>query len=169
MNPLCIGKIIKPYGLKGFLKVIFYIDDKKELGAFKSFFIKDKNEATGYRKVKFVSISGEYKFFNVKIEGCNDRTQADTLRGLEIFVDESELPELNKGLFYQKDLIGIDVLYNGSVFGKVANIIEVANRLILIVMMKNGKELAVPFSNQYVSDISLKEKRLIAVKLEDLL
>ena len=169
MNPLCIGKIVKPFGLKGFLKVIFYIDDTKELESFKSFFIRDKSELSGYRKIVFSLISGSYKFFKVKIEGYDNREQADTLREAEIFVDEAELPELSKGFFYQKDLLDLCVFYKGELFGRVFNLLEVAGRLVLIIKRVNGKELAIPFDNEYIADINLKERKLIAKKLEDLI
>ncbi len=169
MRPLCIGKIIKPFGLKGFLKVIFYVDDIKDLESFESFFIKDKTSLSGYREIVFTSIYSSNRFFNVKIKGCEDRTAADAFRGIEIFVDEAEVPELKGNVFYQKDLIGLDVFYRDEIFGKVVNLINVAGTLIFITKMLNGKELAIPFRNEYIVDVDIKGKKLVAKKLDFLL
>ncbi len=169
MNYLLIGRLIKPYGLKGKIKADFFVDSLDELDTFSKFYRKDIKVNTNYREIKFDKIeAGENGIF-ISVSGCNDRTQADELKGVDIFVTESELPVLKENDYYIKDLLELDVIDNGENIGKVNNIIEIANKNMLILKMSSGKELAVPFNNKYVDKVEIKEKRITVKMIEELL
>ena len=57
-----------------------------------------------------------------KIDGVNDRNSAELLRGIELFINRDELPELKDGEYYQADLIGMRVVRDGITIGRVDNI-----------------------------------------------
>ena len=45
----------------------------------------------------------------VTIEGVEDRTQAEALRGIKLYVERNQLPDLVEEEFYHSDLIGLKV------------------------------------------------------------
>ncbi len=169
MNYLCIGKFLKPFGLKGLIKTIFYIDDPEDLGCFSSFYIKDPRSFSGYKKIEINFVSSNDNFFIISVDGVVDRTVAESFRNLEIYVDESELPELSGSVYYIKDLVGLDVFYRGELFGSVINFIEVAGQSIMIIKILSGKEIAIPFKDRYFPEVLLKERRILADNIEDFL
>ncbi len=169
MGYLCIGKFLKPYGLKGQIKAVFYIDEVEDLESFSAFYVRDIKVADGYRKVEIEFLSNRDNYFVLKIEGVSDRTLVEGLRNLEIYVDESELPALKGNSYYLKDLIGLKVYYKGEELGKVINFLDVANQFILIMKLLNGKDVAIPFRDKYFPEIILKEGKAIADNLEDFL
>ncbi|MCX7820381.1 MAG: ribosome maturation factor RimM [Brevinematales bacterium] len=169
MNYLCIGKFLKPYGLKGQIKAIFFIDEALDLENFSSFYLKDPKVSGGYRKLGLEFLSYRDNFFILKVEGIVDRTLAENLKNQEIYVDEDELPELNGNSYYIKDLIGLTVFYKEEVFGKVVNFIDTASQFVLIMKLLNGKDLAVPFKDRYFPEVLIKEGKVIADNLEDFL
>jgi len=169
MNYLLIGRLIKPFGLKGLMKADFFVDSIEELNYFSKFYRKDNKVKTTYREINFDKLEiGENGIF-VSVSGYNDRTQADELRGIEIFVDEMELPVLSGNDYYIKDLMGLNVINKGEKAGEIYNIIEIGNKTIMIIKMNSGKELAVPFDNKYVKKVELNEKKITVKMIDELL
>jgi 16S rRNA processing protein RimM len=164
-----IGKLIKPFGIKGMVKVDFYIDDFEELNAFSNFYIKDKLSSNGFKILELTEIRQLGERYALGIADCESRDVAETYRDIEVFVDINELPKLDKDEFYIKDLVDMEVFYKEAFFGKVKNIIEVADRFILIIRMENGKEIAVPFSDTYIGDIDITNKRIESKAVDTLL
>jgi 16S rRNA processing protein RimM len=46
----------------------------------------------------------------VHLTGVEDRTQAERLRGLLLFVDTSQLPALEQGSYWEHELVGVEVV-----------------------------------------------------------
>ncbi len=54
-----------------------------------------------------------------QIEGISDRTQAEALRGTELWIPREVLPPLGPDEFYHADLIGMEVRCGGTNLGRV--------------------------------------------------
>ena len=74
-----IGRILKPFGVKGDLKVQLYIDQESDLKKVKSFYIKDKKEKSGFRGLGFSSLkfSETPEYAKVQFIDIKDRTMAE--------------------------------------------------------------------------------------------
>jgi len=169
MKPFCIGRLVKPFGLKGLLKAIFYIDELDDLRKISAFYVRDLKSSTGYREIRFSYIKEVEKGYIVSIEGCSSRSEADLYRNVEILVDEDKLPPPGDDFYYIKDLIGLQVIFEEDFFGKVSNFLEVGSDLILIIRMKDGKELAVPYRGRYIKSISLPKGEILLENLRELM
>lgn len=169
MNFRKIGKLIKPFGIKGEMKTVFYVDENRDLEVFSAFYVKDKLSATGYKIIVFELMWENNGKIIVNIEGCNDRNTADTFRELEVFVDEAEFPELEQGDYYIKDLLGLDVVQNGEKLGEIDNFIDVANSSFAIVRLTNGKEFAMPFNDEYLVGVDIDDKKISVRNTEELI
>ena len=53
------------------------------------------------------------------INGFDNRTSAEVLRGTELFIERDSLPETKDGEYYQSDLIGFTVIRDGKKIGTV--------------------------------------------------
>lgn len=169
MNGLLIGKLLKPSGLKGYLRAAFYVNDLEDLEAFSAFYVKDKKAPGGFKTLHVEKVFEQSGGLAVIIEDCKDRTAAEALQGLEIFVNEEELPPAGKNEFYIRDLMGIEVWMNGELFGTIDNIVEIANRTMLVLALPGDKHLMAPFSGEYFGDVDLAAKRIEAFRLNELL
>ncbi len=164
-----IGRFTKPYGLKGQIKVQWYVDAIDDLEAFSRFYIEDRKAVGGYREISFVEIKEYQKAYVAKVVGMEDRTQVETLVGKAIYVFEKDLPALPEGEFYIRDILGCEVLYEGEVFGVVDNFFEVGPRTLFIIKMTSGKSLAVPYEPRYFVKVDRQAKRIEAGHLAELL
>lgn len=164
-----IGRFTRAYGLKGDIKVQWYVDAIEDLSAFTCFFIEDRKVPGGYREVSFKEIREYQKAYVVRVEGLEDRTAVETLVGKSIYVREDEFPLLPEGEYYIKDILGCEVVYKGEVFGVVDNFFEVGQQILFILKMLNGKSLAVPYDRRYFVRIDVGIKRIEAEHLSELL
>ena len=153
MDALLIGKLLKPHGLKGQIRGMFYIDDIKDLKSFTAFYFKDKKNSSGFSEIFFDELLERDNGIVVKVKGCDDRSAADVLQGLEIYADSAEVPKLKKGSYYIKDLIDCEVLMEGAPFAKVVNLIDITGRKMLV-LRKDKTDIAVPFSDEYIGEVN---------------
>ncbi len=103
-NRVCLGVIVGAQGVRGAVRVKPFTEDPMAVGDYGPVETKDgtrrfKIEATG--TVKGVVIC--------KLQGITDRNVAEALRGTELYVDRSALPEVDEDEEgdYHADLIGL--------------------------------------------------------------
>jgi 16S rRNA processing protein RimM len=105
---ILVGKIVAPQGLRGEVRVQTYTGLASD---FRDLEIKNL-------KMRFVRAAGRGAII-AKVDGIDDRTSAESLRGTGLFIERSSLPPLPPGEYYQADLIGMRVSLNGLIAGKV--------------------------------------------------
>ncbi|MCX7882493.1 MAG: ribosome maturation factor RimM [Brevinematales bacterium] len=164
-----IGRFTRPYGLKGYIKVQWYVDEIDDLQAFERFFVEDRKFPGGYREVSFAEIREYQKAYVAKVVGMEDRTAAETLVGKTIYVRQEDFPQLPEGEYYIKDILGCEVRYHGEVFGVVENFFEVGQRTLFVIKMASGKSLAVPYEKRYFVRVDVVAKEVEAEHLSELL
>jgi len=166
-----IGRIMKPFGIKGELKVHFYIDDVLDLKDVKVFYVKDKNQESGYKSLEFKKISFDENpsYAKVIFSHINDRTEAEAWRLQSLYIEKSLMPVLNKGEYFIKDLLDLEVIYNHKKIGKIINILDVGGQDIFVVEIDDGKQdLAIPFNDFYLKDIFLESRQIVFNNLDEL-
>ena len=103
--------------------------------------------------------------FIVKFQGINSRDNAEELKKYKILVKTKLLPQLKKGEFHLLELINLEVniLENDELkkIGKVINLENEKNNLLVIELFKNQKKVLVPFVKEIVPLVDLKNNFLI--------
>jgi 16S rRNA processing protein RimM len=97
----------------------------------------------------------------VSFKGITNRDQAKSLVGAELFIAQSELPELDEDTYYWHDLIGIEVYTKTEEFlGRIESIIETGSNDVYVVKMAE-KEVLIPALEAVVLEIDLVHKRML--------
>ncbi|MBU0479855.1 MAG: ribosome maturation factor RimM [Proteobacteria bacterium] len=154
------GKISKPHGIKGELRVHPYSENPDDF--------------SGYPEILVVSPGGEYSPYQVqsssahgkvaivKISGVDDRNGAEELSGLEIWVDRRYLPELLPDEFFWHDLVGLDaVSESGLKLGRVKALFATGGHDVLVIR-GTGREYLVPARREFMLDVDL-DRRLLTI------
>ena len=100
----------------------------------------------------------------VHFVGYDDRTQAETLRNLELSVDVDPLvlPE-DPDEFYDHQLMGLQVqLESGELVGLVSEVIHLPSQDMLAVSREGLDEALIPFIMEFVPTVDIKN-RLITI------
>ncbi|MFT4822927.1 MAG: 16S rRNA processing protein RimM [Halioglobus sp.] len=103
---LVIGRISGCYGIKGWVKIHSFTEPVENMLAYDQFQLKRKS---GLEAVEFDSIRRQGKGLVGHIKGVDDRNLAETYKGLEIAVGAEQLPTLDDGDFYWRELHGLKV------------------------------------------------------------
>lgn len=110
-NPVLMGVIGAPHGIKGQCRVKSFAGDPEALGDYGTLYSGDGEpfNVLDIRMAKNVVV--------VTFEQVKDRNAAEALNGVELYVDRSQLPDeaLDEDEFYIEDLIGMDVLDKAGV------------------------------------------------------
>jgi 16S rRNA processing protein RimM len=153
-----IGKIVGIHGLKGTNKLRSYADSLSVFWPGRSILIRDLRGREANYEIHWVKPHTGIPL--VSFKGITNREQAKTLIGAELFIPQSELPELDEDTYYWHDLIGIEVVtITGEFLGRIESIIETGSNDVYVVK-SNEKEVLIPALDSVVLDIDLAHKRM---------
>ena len=114
-----LGRLTKPHGVKGEIRVDYYADSADLLE--KPLMLRAGRFAPRPVRIREWHLWKDQLILS--IEGCNDRSKAEQLRGQELLIDASFLPEAEEDEPYLRDLIGLSVrLEDGTVVGELENV-----------------------------------------------
>lgn len=132
-----IGKIVKPQGVKGELKV--YPADK-DMSIYKNV----KKVYLDNNLIEVDKLIVRQGFIYLTLPNVKDRTTAELYRNKKIFADETEL-SLKADTYYTEDLINADVCdENGNFVGTILDIDSFGSADV-ITILEEGREYSVPF------------------------
>jgi len=162
---LIVGLITSCHGINGQVKV-------KSLSDFEERFLKPgirwlQKENETPSKIQLVSGFKQpgKETFIVKLQGINTRNHAEQLQKFKILVKTDNLPKLKKGEFHLLELINLEVktLKNDelTIIGKVINLDNEKNNLLIIELFKNQKQVHIPFVKEIVPLVDIKNNFLI--------
>src|SRR5208337_3079680 len=117
-----LGVVGAPFGVRGWIKLRSHTDPPERLLEHRSLVLGQGGAWRNYR----IEASGRSGgALTVKLMGVEDRDQAQALRGAQVCVPRSELPQRDDKDFYRADLIGCEVLnLAGLHLGKVQHFVE---------------------------------------------
>ncbi len=83
-----------------------------------------------------------------RVDGVSDRTAAEGLRGIELYVAREKLPAADDTEYYHADLIGLTaILESGEEFGRVAAIQNFGAGDLLEIAREMAPSEFIPFTN----------------------
>ncbi|MHC9510039.1 ribosome maturation factor RimM [Kangiella sp. M94] len=158
-KPLIVGKLNGASGIKGWVKVFSYTDPKENILNYSPWYLKLDGQ---WQQVSIINGREQGKTVVAQLEGCNDRNTAESYRGVEIAIDESQLPQLDEGEYYWRDLIGLTVVnVAGDEMGTVEKMMETGANDVLVVKTASKEELLIPYVPEYsVMKVDLKSKQI---------
>lgn len=160
-NPVLMGVIGAPHGVRGEVRVKSHTGDPMALGDYGSLFDKNGNafEITAIRPSKTVVV--------VRFKQVNGREVAEALNGTELFVDRSQLPdgELEDDEFFIDDLVGLEAIgADGTPLGHVIAVHNFgADDMIGVRRVSGGRTELYPFTRAVVPEIDMDGGRLTLV------
>lgn len=148
-----VGRLTKPHGLKGALKVELFTDDPERRfvpGAVFSLQVPKESPWFGHQ-LTLASL----KWYNgapvAFFEGIDDRTTAESVVRAILWVDGgAEQPE--QDAWYDQQLVGLTVLNSGREIGTVVRVEHLPAQDLLVVKTAQA-ETMIPFVSAIVPDV----------------
>ncbi len=140
-DPVILGRITGIFGVRGWVKVFSYTEPREAILDYGRWLLSKDG---GWREAKLAEGKRHGKTVIARIEGVNDRDEAETLIGIDIGVPREELPEAEAGQYYWADLEGLEVVRrDGSRVGTVAELLETGANDVMVV--RGEREILIPF------------------------
>ncbi len=126
-----MGRIVAPYGVFGWLKVV------PDTEAFDGLFDYDTwwlGKGDDWRELVVETAKVHNDVLVVKLKGIDDRDAALACKGKQIAVPRDQLPEAEENEYYWSDLIGLRVKNKQDVdFGLIVDVFETGANDVLVV------------------------------------
>lgn len=150
MNIL-IGKIVKPQGINGEVKLVDYTDGFSAVEDLDEVFI----DGEAY---KILSLSSRDGALFMCLRGVFDRNAAELLRGKEVYCDKDKIVK-SKESFFIEDLIGCELyLSSGKRLGTITDITQAAVDVFTAETAEG--EACFPFLKDLKAVVDLENKRI---------
>lgn len=158
-NKLLMGRIGAAHGIKGEVRIQSFTEDPLALASYGPL-STNKPGLT----IKILAARTTTNVLVARLEGVNDRTAAEKLNGVELYVDRALLPDPDDDDdFYHADLIGLKArLADGSEIGEVMAVPNFgAGDLLEIRDPRSGDTYLYPFSKAVVPEVRVAEGYLL--------
>jgi len=147
---LVAGRITGCYGIRGWVKIHSYTEPQENFFRFGQWMLRRRGIL---EPVEFDAGRRQGKGLVAHIAGVDDRTLAESYRGLEVLVGADSLPQLDKGDYYWHQLQGLQVWCSGEggrvLLGAVDHLIETGANDVLVVKPVPGsiddRERLIPY------------------------
>lgn len=152
-----MGRIVAPFGVRGWLKVRPFADDPLAFGEISPWWLAEKADTLeeDWRSVVLEAVKPHADGLVVKLAGIDDRTAAEGLDGCFIGILRNDLPTLSPSEYYWDDLIGLTVLnLQGQALGKVTSLIETGAHDVLVTRDLERERL-LPFVGAIVKSVDI--------------
>jgi 16S rRNA processing protein RimM len=158
-EPIIVGRIAGPYGVKGWLRVVSYTEQPDTLIEYAPWYLK---QGDVWLPTEVAEVKRHTRGLLVRLPGCEDRDRAAELSGSDIGIYRSQLPATAADEYYWDDLIGLSVMtLDGLPLGTVDHLIETGANDVLVV--RGERERLIPFIQGSVIAMIDLERRVIRV------
>jgi 16S rRNA processing protein RimM len=160
---VCLGIIVGSKGLRGEVKVKSYTDDPQDVAAYGPVFTDDNRTLT-------LTATGSGKGVVIaKVDGVDDRTQAEALKGLKLHVDRSALPPPGADSLYQADLVGLQAeRTDGESLGTVVAFHNFGAGDVMEVQSDGGESVLIPFTEEAIAEVDMTGHRILVTPMPGL-
>lgn len=154
---------MRPHGLKGELTISLDADSPADWESIQTVMIEVKDRLIPYF-ITSISLKGSKAF--LKLEDVDSPEAAGNLKGCPLFLLKESRPKLERGDFYNDEIIGFEVEdETAGIIGTVQDI-EQAGATRFIIVLFNEKEVMIPAHQPLLKSIN-KSKKKITVNLPD--
>jgi len=151
MEIIEVGQIVNTHGIRGEVKLNPWTDDLYDLLDLEVFYDKDG------KAMKVESSKVHKNVVIIKFSGINTMNDAEKMKGKTLYTEKTPLPE---GRYYIKDLIGLEAVTEGAVFGKLTDVFNTGANDIYEIKTDAGKTLYLPVIDGVIDSVDLDAHKI---------
>jgi len=155
MSPdrVLLGVVAAPHGVRGLVRIKSFTEDPMSVAAYGPL-----SDESGTKEYRVEALSAARGAVLARIEGVADRTAAEGLRGLRLYVERARLPAAGEREWYQADLVGLAVVgTDGRDWGKVVAFHDFGAGSVLEV----SGGMMLPFTDEAVPEVDVENGKVV--------
>ena len=149
-----LGVVAAPHGVRGLVRLRSFTVDPMAIASYGPL-----SDESGKKEYRVEALSAQKGAVLARIEGVADRTAAEAVRGLRLYVERSALPATGEREWYEADLIGLAAVgRDGRDWGKVLAFHDFGGGLTMEVSGGDASRRSVmlPFTDEAVPEIDVE-------------
>lgn len=163
---MAVGQIVGVHGLYGEIKVEAYTDNPERFAPGVTLLLGEE-----LVPVTVESVRPHKSNLLVRLEEVEDRTAAEDVRGLWLYVAEADAAELEQGAYWIHDIIGLQVVTSdGTAIGKISDVFATGANDVYVVQpaagVNGGREVLLPALTDVVERVDLPAG-IMVIRLPD--
>lgn len=141
---LILGRVSGVYGVEGWVKVYSETDPRDGITGYDPWYLRQRSHSQSeWRELRVENGRRQAKTVIAKLQGVDDRDAARQLIGALIAITPDQLPQLEQGEYYWRDLIGMRVINTEGVeLGVVRRLMETGANDVMVVGTADGDDSA---------------------------
>ena len=151
-NPVLLGVIGAAHGIKGELRIKSYTGDPTAIATYGPLATADG------RRFEILSVRLAQEVVVARLKGVDDRNAAETLVRAILWIDQDDEPE--DDAWYDHQLVGLDVVRDDVVVGRLARVEHMPAQDLLVVATGDS-EVMVPFVQAFVPTVDPAAGRIV--------
>ncbi|MEO1924808.1 MAG: ribosome maturation factor RimM [Gammaproteobacteria bacterium] len=159
---ITVGRVGGAHGVKGWIKIMSYTRPKENIFTYSPWLVF-LNES--WQEIDIEEFQQRGERLIVKVSGIDNPEDARVYINCDIAIMHEQLPDLEEGEYYWRDLIGLEVLNQDKInLGKVSKITETGANDVLVIKQAgdNKKSILIPLvKDVYVKQVDLVAKTMI--------
>jgi 16S rRNA processing protein RimM len=155
---IVMGRISGLFGVRGWVKVYSHTSPREGILGYKTWYLERDG---GWQAHRVTAGHAQGKGVVVKLAGFDDRDRAVALIDVQIGIRREQLPQLQPGEYYWRDLEGLRVEnLEGVDLGVVSHLFETGANDVLVV--KGERERLIPYTQGIaVKEVDLQSGRIL--------
>ena len=167
---LTVGIVMGPHGMQGELKVEVLTDDPHRFRLLKRVFVGLEDQEPVPWPLKGYRLHQQRAL--LRLEGCEDRATAETLRGYLVQIPREEAIPLEEGEYYEHQILGLGVwTVSGEHLGEIVEILYTGANDVYVIQSEDSSrgEILIPAIKGVVLEVDLAAGRMVIELPEGLL
>lgn len=155
---VALGYVSRAHGISGEVRIERFHEASEVLGSVKEIVVRKRGEATG-KTYAVTAARPNGKAVLARLRGVETREAAEALKGHEVCVPRSALPELGDDEVYLADLVGLEVHEGDVRIGKVTDAVHHPAADVVVVATERGP-IEIPIAEPWIVEVDLKDRVL---------
>ena len=152
-SAIIIGKVVATHGINGWIAIHSYSHPSENIKDYNTFLlIEDK-----IKSVKILQLKVMPKKIIVQLEDYDHINISQGIIGENIYIDATEIPSLNKGEYYWRDIEGLAVYTTQDLFIGTVDFIFNNGANDVLAIKQNEDYVYIPYISEYVKVIDNKK------------
>ena len=167
MDFIAVGRISKPIGTRGEIKILPLTHDKRRFENLPAVWV-GYDAATAEGK-KILKVRIDAKQVVLGFQGIETMEEAEKLKDLFLFVPKEDAVELENGHYFVDDILGCEVVTEEqTTVGTVSDLLSLPMNDIWVVK-KGAQEILLPAVKAIIRQVDVENKRITIHALDGLL
>ncbi|HSB07618.1 MAG TPA: ribosome maturation factor RimM [Thermodesulfobacteriota bacterium] len=155
-----IGRVIKPHGVRGKIKVEYFGEDFSQFHLYRKVFFEDRMRRL--KSYEILETTPQPPRLILQLKEIRTVEEAQPLVGKEIFIRKESLPDLPEGEYYWIEILGMEVeTEGGKHIGRIKEILPTGAHDVYVVQGERS-EIFLPAVERVIRSIN-REKKVVKV------